>query len=237
MADDRTIGVAGPLSDGRRRALDGAFAGVGVACRFARYADAGALFAARDAPRRLLTLPGVAAAGSFETLDVAAFEAALDGDLHGRFAAAQAAVRAAAAGGGEGCAIVHLIDADGLIGAPAGAPTAIGTMAVVALSRSIALDFRGAPVTSNVVAGAVDPNPDDLAALVDFLAFGAGREVTGQVFALADGSLHLCGQPRPLRIAHRDGGWTQSDLAAQIGRAWRSLQPPAEETAREVFAT
>ena len=41
-----------------------------------------------------------------------------------------------------------------------------------------------------------------------FLASDLAKDVTGQIFAVRKDEIFLMSQPRPLRVAHKDGGWT-----------------------------
>ncbi|WEX09040.1 hypothetical protein [Chelativorans sp. AA-79] len=233
MADSRTIVVAGPIADARQHAYEFAMREVGMKCHFASYDEAPALFEGAKVAAGLITLPASTAGTPFDSLEPADFEAGLHADLHGRFATAQACVRAS---GQDGCSIVHLVEADGLIGGQEKGLCGIGTMAAVGLSRSIALDNRGKPMRSNVVALTGAERPAELAAFLRFLMFEGGCTFTGQVFALGDATVYICGQPRPLRVAHRDGGWSQADLSALMDQAWESALVSTKETAAKVFS-
>ena len=54
---------------------------------------------------------------------------------------------------------------------------------------------------------------DAIAPLCVFLASEQGGQVNGQVFHQRAGELSLYGHMRPVRMVHRQGGWTPETLA------------------------
>jgi hypothetical protein len=50
--------------------------------------------------------------------------------------------------------------------------------------------------------------PERIAPLVVALCADAAHDVTGQIFGVRNNEIFLFSQPRPVRNAHRDGGWT-----------------------------
>src|SRR5882762_9100297 len=111
-------------------------------------------------------------------------------------------------------------------------------MAVVALARIIAMENQSRGITANVIAPSADtrmtrsvPTPKDPAAaaareerlrrsradaiapLCVFLASEQASQVNGQVFHQRAGELSLYGHMRPIRMVHRQGGWTPETLA------------------------
>jgi NAD(P)-dependent dehydrogenase (short-subunit alcohol dehydrogenase family) len=62
------------------------------------------------------------------------------------------------------------------------------------------------------------PGPDRITPLAIFLASDAARKITGQVIGVGGDKVSLFPQPRPVRSATREGGWTPETLAA----AWNS---------------
>src|SRR5438094_5973412 len=112
-------------------------------------------------------------------------------------------------------------------------------MAVVALARIVALENQSRGVTANVICPSADtrmtrsvPTPKDpavaavreerlrrsradaIAPLCVFLASEQASYVNGQVFHQRAGELSLYGHMRPVRMVHRNGGWTPETIAA-----------------------
>src|SRR6202011_436522 len=110
---------------------------------------------------------------------------------------------------------------------------------VVALARIIAMENAAKGITANVIAPSADtrmtrsvPTPKDPAAaaareerlrrsradaiapLCVFLASEQASYVNGQVFHQRAGELSLYGHMRPVRMVHRNGGWTPETIAA-----------------------
>ena len=106
-------------------------------------------------------------------------------------------------------------------------------LGVVALARIIAMENASRGITANVIAPSADtrmtrsvPTPKDPAAaaareerlrrsradaiapLCVFLASEQASYVNGQVFHQRAGELSLYGHMRPVRMVHRNGGWT-----------------------------
>jgi hypothetical protein len=50
--------------------------------------------------------------------------------------------------------------------------------------------------------------PEKVAPFVVALCADQAAHVTGQVFGVRNNEIYLFSQPRPIRSAHRDGGWT-----------------------------
>lgn len=181
---------------------------------------------AGPAPDVLVTLPWVSEPLPFDRLDVSAWEAEMESGVTGRFSVAQdVALRAA----DRGCAMVHVLDAGGLFGG-AGASAEIAALTAAGLSRAIALDAAGDGIRSNCVAA----RPDDVETLAVLVLYLAGASVNGQVIALRGSDIHLLGQPRPLRVVHREGGWDEIALAGAT-RAWSSALASPRETVSEVL--
>jgi NAD(P)-dependent dehydrogenase (short-subunit alcohol dehydrogenase family) len=72
--------------------------------------------------------------------------------------------------------------------------------------RSRMTDLMAAP-------GKVMPSPDRVPPLAVFLASDRARHITGQVLNIRDDTVSLFPQPRPVRVARREGGWTAESLA------------------------
>lgn len=109
---------------------------------------------------------------------------------------------------------------------------------IVALARIIAMENQSRGITANVIAPSADtrmtrsvPTPKDPAAaaareerlrrsradaiapLCVFLASEQAGYVNGQVFHQRAGELSLYGHMRPVRMVHRQGGWTPETIA------------------------
>jgi len=109
---------------------------------------------------------------------------------------------------------------------------------IVALARIIAMENAAKGITANVIAPSADtrmtrsvPTPKDpkaaaireerlrrsradaIAPLCVFLASEQAGYVNGQVFHQRAGELSLYGHMRPVRMVHRNGGWTPETIA------------------------
>jgi NAD(P)-dependent dehydrogenase (short-subunit alcohol dehydrogenase family) len=178
----------------------------------------------------VVTLPGAARTGDFAELDDATWDAGLAEGLHRRFTVSRAlAPHFVARGRGV---FVHLVPAAAFIGDHGHAPVAAAGMAAAGLSRSIALDLAESGVRSNCL-GLFDGA--DAAAATAFLLSEAASAIQGQILVLRGSGIHLLGQPRPLRVLHRDGGWRAEDLADGLARPWAGGFVPAGETIHDAF--
>src|SRR6201984_2908061 len=113
-----------------------------------------------------------------------------------------------------------------------------GLLGIVALAPIVAMENASKGITVNVICPSADtrmtrsvPTPKDpqaaalreerlrrsragaLAPLCVFLASEQGSHVNGQVFHQGAGDLSLYGHMRPVRMVHRQGGWTPETLA------------------------
>jgi NAD(P)-dependent dehydrogenase (short-subunit alcohol dehydrogenase family) len=111
-------------------------------------------------------------------------------------------------------------------------------LGIVALARIIAMENASKGITANVIAPSADtrmtrsvPTPKDptaaatreerlrrspadaIAPLCTFLASEQAGYVNGQVFHQRGGELSLYGHMRPVRMVHRNGGWTTQTIA------------------------
>jgi len=111
-------------------------------------------------------------------------------------------------------------------------------LGIVALARIVAMENAARGITVNVICPSADtrmtrsvPTPKDPAAaamreerlrrsradaiapLCVFLASEQAANVNGQVFHQRAGELSLYGHMRPVRMVHRQGGWTPETLA------------------------
>jgi NAD(P)-dependent dehydrogenase (short-subunit alcohol dehydrogenase family) len=126
----------------------------------------------------------------------------------------------------------------GLLGNVGQANYGSAKFGIVALARIIAMENQSRGITANVIAPSADtrmtrsvPTPKDPAAaaareerlrrsradaiapLCVFLASEQASYVNGQVFHQRAGELSLYGHMRPVRMVHRQGGWTPETIA------------------------
>jgi NAD(P)-dependent dehydrogenase (short-subunit alcohol dehydrogenase family) len=153
---------------------------------------------------------------------------------------------------------VHFTSTSGLIGNFGQANYAAAKLGIVGLSKSIALDMARFKVRSNCVSpfawsrliGTIPTDTPDQKARVErvkntmtaakiaplcvFLASDLAQDVTGQIFAVRKDEIFLMGQSRPLRVAHRDGGWTVQAIADTMLPAFNSAFYPLDRS-QDVF--
>ncbi len=132
---------------------------------------------------------------------------------------------------------VHYTSTSGLIGNIGQANYMAAKLGIVGLSRGIAMDMARYNVRSNCIApfawsrliGTIPVDtpeqaksvelakkaltPEHIAPLPVFLASDAAASVSGQIFAARSNEIYLFSQPRVVRSAHRDGGWTPTTIA------------------------
>jgi NAD(P)-dependent dehydrogenase (short-subunit alcohol dehydrogenase family) len=145
---------------------------------------------------------------------------------------------------GSGC-FVHYTSTSGLVGNFGQANYAAAKLGIVGLSKSIALDMARFNVTSNCISpfawsrmiGTIPVTdeaqkarieklkamtPAKIAPVVVALASDAGKEVTGQIFAVRNNEIFLMSQSRPLRSVHRSDGWTPENVIEMAFPSMRS---------------
>ncbi|MDR5653297.1 SDR family NAD(P)-dependent oxidoreductase [Ruixingdingia sedimenti] len=155
-------------------------------------------------------------------------------------------------------AFVHMTSTSGLIGNIGQANYSAAKMAVIGLSKSIALDMKRYNVRSNCIApfawGRMTGNipaetpdqiarvenlkkmtPEKNAPLAVFLGSDAAKDVTGQVFAVRRNEIFLMGQSRPIRSVHTGGDWTPETVRDHAIPALRPSFYPLDRS-QDVFS-
>ena len=192
----------------------------------------------------------------FFNMSVDEWRAVIDVHLNGSFYVGRAAAPHFKAQ--ESGAYIHMTSTSGLVGNLGQANYAAAKLAIVGLSKSIALDMAKYRVRSNCIApfawsrmiGSIPAETPDqrerveklksmetakIAPLAVYLASDAAREVSGQIFAVRANEIFLMSQNRPLRSVHRDGGWTPETVATQAMPALRA-HFYALERSQDVFS-
>jgi NAD(P)-dependent dehydrogenase (short-subunit alcohol dehydrogenase family) len=158
----------------------------------------------------------------------------------------------------ESGSFVHFTSTSGLVGNFGQANYAAAKMGIVGLSKSIALDMARFKVRSNCISpfawsrliGTIPVDTPEQKARVErvkntmtaskiapicvFLASDLSADVTGQIFAVRKDEIFLMSQPRPLRVAHKDGGWTPQSIAETMLPAFKSAFYPLDRS-QDVF--
>jgi NAD(P)-dependent dehydrogenase (short-subunit alcohol dehydrogenase family) len=153
----------------------------------------------------------------------------------------------------SGC-LVHMTSTSGLIGNLGQANYMSAKLGIVGLSKSIALDMARYNVRSNCISpfawsrlfGKVPTDtpeqqarvekikqmtPEKIAPLAVALFGDAGREVSGQIFAVRNNEIFLMSQSRPIRTAHTSDGWTPETVSERVFSAFAPSMFPLDVTA------
>jgi short-subunit dehydrogenase len=131
---------------------------------------------------------------------------------------------------------VHMTSTSGLIGNFGQANYSAAKLAIVGLSKSIALDMARYNVRSNCISpfawsrliGTIPTEtPEEqarvermkrmetgkIAPLAAYLMSDAAQDVSGQIFGVRANEIFLFSQNRPVRSVHRSEGWTAQSVA------------------------
>jgi NAD(P)-dependent dehydrogenase (short-subunit alcohol dehydrogenase family) len=162
------------------------------------------------------------------------WKAVVDVHLNGSFFVARAAApHFKKQGSGS---YVHMTSTSGLIGSPGQANYSAAKLAIVGLSKTIALDMARYNVRSNCIApwawtamtASVPTDTPEAAARIEklktmeprkiaplavYLGSDASAEVSGQIFGVRANEIYLFSQSRVIRSVHRSEGWTPETIA------------------------
>jgi hypothetical protein len=78
-------------------------------------------------------------------------------------------------------------------------------------------------------------SPAKIAPVAIFLLSDLAKEVNGQIFSVRANEIFLISQPRPIRSAHHDGGWTPQTIAERMLPAFKASLVPLERS-RDVLS-
>jgi NAD(P)-dependent dehydrogenase (short-subunit alcohol dehydrogenase family) len=153
--------------------------------------------------------------------------------------------------------IVNFTSTSGLVGNIGQTNYGSAKMAIVGLTRLLALETQkldicvnavspfawtrmtsSIPVTDEKSAARVEKlkkmKPEMIAPLVVFLSSAAAKGITGQIFGARAGELMIFGVPKPLRSMHKQGGWTPEEVGEIAMPAFRNFFSPVMPSA-EMF--
>jgi NAD(P)-dependent dehydrogenase (short-subunit alcohol dehydrogenase family) len=136
-------------------------------------------------------------------------------------------------------AFVHMTSTSGLIGNFGQANYCAAKLGIVGLSKAIALDMQKFGIRSNAIApfawtrmvssipaetpeqrrrveGLKKLIPEKIAPFVVALCSDAGTRISGQIFGVRNNEIYLFSQPRPIRTAHTENGWTPETIISRV---------------------
>jgi NAD(P)-dependent dehydrogenase (short-subunit alcohol dehydrogenase family) len=192
----------------------------------------------------------------FHKMDPSDWEDVINVHLNGGFYVSRAAApyfREQSSG-----AYVHMTSTSGLIGNFGQANYSAAKLGIAGLSKSISLDMSRFNVRSNCIApfawsrmtSSIPANtdaekerverlkkmtPETNAPLAVFLASGAAKDVTGQIFSARLNELFIYNQSRPIKSVHSDKGWTPQEIAERAYPAFKTSMSPNERSG-DVFS-
>jgi NAD(P)-dependent dehydrogenase (short-subunit alcohol dehydrogenase family) len=192
----------------------------------------------------------------FHKMDPSDWEDVINVHLNGGFYVSRAAApyfREQSSG-----AYVHMTSTSGLIGNFGQANYSAAKLGIAGLSKSISLDMSRFNVRSNCIApfawsrmtSSIPANtdaekerverlkkmtPETNAPLAVFLASGAAKDVTGQIFSARLNELFIYNQSRPIKSIHSDKGWTPQEIAERAYPAFKTSMTPNERSG-DVFS-
>lgn len=192
----------------------------------------------------------------FHKMDPSDWEDVVNVHLNGGFYVSRAAApyfREQSSG-----AYVHMTSTSGLIGNFGQANYSAAKLGIAGLSKSISLDMGRFNVRSNCIApfawsrmtssipASTDAEkerverlkkmtPETNAPLAVFLASGAAKDVTGQIFSARLNELFIYNQSRPIKSVHSDKGWTPQEIAERAYPAFKTSMTPNERSG-DVFS-
>ena len=192
----------------------------------------------------------------FHKMDPSDWEDVINVHLNGGFYVSRAAApyfREQSSG-----AYVHMTSTSGLIGNFGQANYSAAKLGIAGLSKSISLDMGRFNVRSNCIApfawsrmtSSIPANtdaekerverlkkmtPETNAPLAVFLASGAAKDVTGQIFSARLNELFIYNQSRPIKSVHSDKGWTPQEIAERAYPAFKTSMTPNERSG-DVFS-
>jgi NAD(P)-dependent dehydrogenase (short-subunit alcohol dehydrogenase family) len=157
----------------------------------------------------------------------------------------------------ESGTMVHMTSTSALIGNLGQANYMAAKLGIVGLSKSIALDMARYNVRSNCISPfawsrlfgklpteteeekarvevAKQMTPEKIAPLATALLSDAGKEITGQIFAVRNNEIFLMSQSRPIRAAHTADGWTPETVSERVFAAFKASMYELDRTA-DVF--
>ena len=191
----------------------------------------------------------------FHNMEPEEWKLVIDVHLNGSFYVSRAAApifRAQNSG-----AYVQMVSTSGLIGNFGQANYSAAKLAMVALSKSIAMDMSRFNVRSNCISpfafsrmiGSIPTeteeqrerverlkimDPAKVAPLAAYLVSEDAADVSGQIFAVRANELFLMSQIRPLRAMHAGEGWTTETIANRAMPAFRGSFYPLDRS-QDVF--